>query len=170
MNRARVVCSVVGMGVGLLFYFAYRSEYTVSNRLVRACTGSSHYAELRLQVRQLLPVPAVVRGCLPSALWCLIVTSFFGGWNLRLAQGTIVRVAWLCPFLNAAWELVQGVGWTDGHADGLDVLAGFAGWGCAELLFARSQPYWVSLSFHYPWRLAVVAAGFLSMGFADVWK
>jgi hypothetical protein len=168
MTRARWSCIFVGLLLGLLFYLAYRSDYTLSNRLLRWLCGTGNYLHLKQEARRWLLVPACLRGALPSALWCFVVTNLLGGWKIQTPRGER-PLAWIVPLMNAGWEAVQALHWTDGCADWLDVLAGFAGCWAAELLFCRASPHHVAGPFTV-WRITLVAAGVVSMGMADVWK
>jgi hypothetical protein len=170
MTVSRVGVAVLGLGAGLLFYLAYRSDQTLSNRCLRSLCGATAYANIKEFVRHWFLVPSTLRGCLPSALWSLIVASLFGGWKLRRERRSLLCIAWLCPWFNAGWEVVQAMGWTDGRGDWQDVVAGFAGWGAVQLVFIRSRPSVRLVSVRSPWRLVIVTAGFACMGFADVWK
>lgn len=169
MNRARVICAFAGLALGLLFYLAHRSDHTLSNRVVSSLCGHATYSQVKYEVKRWLPVPLLVRGCLPSALWCFIASSLLGGWKVRMGSRRVVALASVCPLANASWELVQWSGWTDGRGDWCDVAAGFAGWGVSQLVFlGASRP--VELVALWGWRLGVVISGFACMGLADVWK
>lgn len=168
MNRRRIAVALAGLGIGLVFYLGYRSGSTVSNRLLHRLCGGETYEQLKYTARAWLPVPGILRGCLPSALWCLIGTSLLGGWKINV-RGRLLPLAWLCPSFNAAWEGVQKLGWTDGRADPLDVLAGVAGWAVAQAIFRRSDAAAV-LPFSWNWRMSVVVATIACVGLADVWK
>jgi hypothetical protein len=170
MNLPRLLCATMGLGAGLLLYLGYRSDHTLSNRLVSYLCGPKAYLFLQQELRHWLPLPVVLRGCLPSALWCLIGTSLFGGWKIRLSSGQLLSLAWLFPFGNAAWEIIQWVGCTDGRSDWRDVVAGFIGGMIAHAAFIRSAPSTTEFSARWNWRAGAVLAGFVSMGFADVWK
>jgi hypothetical protein len=169
MSRARLSCVLLGLGFGLLFYLAYRTDHTVSNRVLRSLCGGANYLELKQHARQLLPVPAAFRGCLPSALWCFIATSLLGGWRLRLGRERFLAVSWLGPAFNAAWEGVQWLGWTDGRGDPGDIVAGLAGWLLASALFLRAtRP--VEETVPWTWRAGMMITAFACMGLADVWR
>jgi hypothetical protein len=170
MSLPRLVCALLGLGLGLLFYLAYRSDHTVSNRVVSYLCGPSGYLELKQELRLWLPVPVFLRGCLPSALWCLIVTSLLGGWKIRIGNSHALPLAGLCPLINATWEIVQWIGWTDGRADWRDAVAGLVGWLIAHALFFRSARPSEEISALWNWRVGVVMTGFACMGLADVWK
>ncbi len=170
MSIPRVCCVVLGLGLGLLFYLAFRSEHTLSNRLVISVCGAPTYFALKHELRHWLPVPTFLRGCLPSGLWCLIATCLLGGWKIRLGRTHVLQLAWLCPLFNTCWESIQWIGWTDGHADWLDVLAGFVGWSVARLLFLRSARPADEIPALWNWRVGVVVTGFACIGLADVWK
>ncbi len=170
MTARRLICALLGLGFGVCFYLAYRSDHTLSNRLVGQLVGSAAYLKLKHSLGHWLPVPTWLRDCLPSALWCFIATSLIGGWHIRPVRASgPLRLAWLPPFFNAGWELVQRAGWTDGRADWLDVAAGFTGWIAAELLLLRPATQGEGIPGLLNWRVAVVIAGFACMGFADVW-
>lgn len=169
MSRARVASAGAGLALGLLFYVAHRTDHTLSNRLLAGLCGPAAYAQLKQAVRDWLPVPSFLLGCLPSGLWCFVVTSLCGGWKLRLGARTF-PIAWLAPLFNAGWEIVQGLGWTDGHGDWLDAAAGLGGWLLSKLAFARAARSAEMISIRWNWRVAVVASGFACMGLADVWK
>lgn len=171
MNRRRLLCALLALGLGLIFYLAYRSDYTLGNRLVRYLCGPAAYLRLKLALSQWLPVlPRELRGCLPSALWCIVGTSLLGGWKIRLGVRHVVPLALLPPALNAGWEFVQWAGWTDGHADWLDVCAGLAGWMVVQAVFFRPARPAEEIPLQWSWRTGVMLAGFACMGFADVWK
>lgn len=169
MNRARVFCAVLGLAAGLLFYLAHRSDRTLSNRLVSWACGPDVYAELKHDLRPCVPVPALLRGCLPSALWSFIATSLVSGWSIRASGNRLIALAPLCPLFNALWEVVQALGWSDGHADLQDVAAGCIGWLVAQLAFlSAGKP--VEIPLRWTWRLGVVLSGVACIGLADVWK
>jgi hypothetical protein len=170
MSRRRLACTFLGLALGVFFYLAYRSDYTVSNRWVSYLCGPSTYRVLKHELAHWLPIPAVLRGCMPSALWCFIATSLFGGWTIRISVDRAPPLAPVPPLLNAGWELVQWLGWTDGRADWRDVVAGFVGWGIARLLFLRPARPLKEISALWNWRLGVVVAGLGCIGLADVWK
>jgi hypothetical protein len=170
MSIRRVACAFLGLGLGLWFYLAHRSDQTLSNRLVNYLCGPSIYFPLKQELRRWLPLPAVVRGCLPSALWCFIATSLVGGWKIRIGGDRLLELAWLAPFVNAGWELVQKFGWTDGRADWRDAVAGFVGWGMAQLVFFRPARPTEEIFSLWSWPVGVVMLAFGCMGFADVWK
>src|SRR5205085_2229209 len=113
MNLRRLICALLGLAFGLIFYLAWRSDHTLSNRLVNFLGGHTVYLELKQEFRHWLPLPIFLRGCLPSALWCFIATSLVGGWKIHLGGGRVLELAWLAPFFNAGWEGVQWIGWTD---------------------------------------------------------
>jgi hypothetical protein len=156
--------------MGLLFYLAHRSDHTLSNRLVSYVCGPSAYVQLKQELRHWLPVPLVLRGCLPSVLWCFIVISLFGGWKIRIGGCRMLPLAWLSPVINACWEIIQCIGWTDGHADSLDVVAGLVGWTIAHVIFFHSPKPAEEISALWNWRMGIAMTGFATMGFADVWK
>jgi hypothetical protein len=170
MSRSRLASALLGLGFGLLFYLAYRTDQTVSNRLMRHLCGPSCYEQLRDALRTWFPLSAVLRGCLPSALWCFIVTSLVGGWRVRLRSGRILSLTWLPPLFNAGWEIIQWLGWTDGRADWRDCVAGYAGWFLATALFFRTPAPKDEIAALWNWRVGVAAAGFACMALADVWK
>ena len=170
MTTRRLVCAFLGLSFGLLFYLAFRSDQTVSNRLVRILCGPSNYFQLKNGLRHGLPVPRVLRGCLPSALWCLIATSLIGAWRLRLSESIVLRLGWWPPVFNAGWEMVQWAGWTHGRADWQDVIAGFVGWMVGVVLVSRPATAPEEIPSLGNWRVGVVIAGFTCMGFAYVWK
>lgn len=170
MSIARLLSAFLGLGAGLLFYLAYRSDHTVGNRLVACACGPSAYSHLKHELRLYLPVPTIIRGCLPSAIWCFIVTSVIGGWKIRRGTRRSIPLAWLAPAINAIWELVQWAGWTDGRADWLDVVAGIAGGVIAQLLFFRSTKNGEEIPLAWSWRVSVMIASIACMGLADVWK
>lgn len=169
MSRRRVACALAGLAVGLIFYLGYRSDRTLSNRLLHAAVGQETFQECRRIARACLPMPAPLHGCLPSALWCLIGTSLIGGWKIELTRGRALALGGFCPCFNAAWEIVQWLGWTDGHADPLDVVAGIAGWAVAWVLFRESRRAG-SIPLTLNWRFGVMLAAVACMGFADVWR
>src|SRR5687768_12994119 len=112
MKTSAVVGAGLGLGVALVFYLAHRSDYTVNNRLVSGLLGQPYYLQLKQELRLWCSLPMWLRGCLPSALWCFIVTSVCGGWRVGLGRGRMMRLVWLCPGVNALWEGVQWIGWT----------------------------------------------------------
>lgn len=169
MNRRRLLCAFGGLGLGFLFYLAHRSDYTVSNRLLGVVCGPSTYLKIKHELKHWLPIPFAIRGCLPSALWCFVVTSLLGGWSLRGWRNRTLSLGWLCPFFNAGWEGVQAFGWTDGYADWLDAMAGFGGAMIARGLSIGS-PEPVVIPSLWSWRLGIVVSSFASMALADVWK
>ena len=169
MTARRIACAFIGLGVGLLFYLTHRSDHTLSNRVLRWLCGPNAYVGLKQIAQSCFLVPVECRGCLPSALWCFIAASLCGPWTLRLRTGPALRLGSLCPWFNAAWEMVQWLQWTDGHADRLDVVAGFAGWLVALGAFAGSaQPK--EISPRWNWQAGVVIMTFAAMGLADVWR
>lgn len=168
MNPLRLLCALLGLALGLVFYLGYRSDHTVSNRLLQHTCAPARYLRLKETARRWLPVPAILRGCLPSALWCFIATSLTGGWRLRISR-RLFSLSLLSPLFNAAWEVVQWLGWTNGRADWLDALAGVAGWLLACLVFAHGEEP-AEIPAPWDWRVALAAAGFACMGFAHVWK
>jgi hypothetical protein len=169
MTPRRIVGVLAGLGIGLLFYLAHRSDRTVSNQVLSWLCGPGTYSQLKQEAKHWLPVPLALCGCLPSAMWCFIVTSLVRGWNLRIGSNCVLQLSRLGPLLNAALEAAQWIGLTDGHADELDVIAGFAGGLLAHWMFPNSRkPLDVPCSWN--WRLGLVAAGFACVGFADVWK
>ncbi len=170
MTRSRLAFACLGLVLGLLFYVAYRSDQTLSNRFVRHVVGPTNYVHFKHDLRLLLPVPLFLRGSLPSLLWCFIVTSLVGGWSIQLPSDRTILLAWLAPFFNAVWEIVQWLGWTDGRADWQDAGAGFAGWLLAQAIFHRQPVATAALFMRIPWRVGVVVAAFACMGLADVWK
>lgn len=170
MSRARIAAALLGLGFGLLFYLAYRTDQTLSNRFVRALCGSSVHDQLKHELRAWLPMSVSLRGCLPSALWCFIVTSLAGGWRVRLPSGRAVSITWLSPLFNVVWEIIQWAGWTDGRADWQDCVAGYAGWILSCGLFFRTPAPADEISALWNWRVGVVASGFACMALADVWK
>lgn len=169
MSPLRLLCAVLGLIVGLLFYLGYRSDHTVSNRLLQHTCSPERYVQFKQQARRWLPVPALLRGSLPSALWCFIATSLAGCWRVRISS-RIFSISLLCPLFNATWEVVQWLGLTNGRGDWLDAVAGVVGWVLAQLVFARSPEDPVEIVAPWDWRLAVATAGFACMGFAHVWK
>ena len=169
MSGRRIALALTGLGLGLVFYLGYRSDQTVSNRLLRWICSQSAYEHGQVIARHWLPVPSPLRGCLPSALWCLIASSLTGGWKLCVGRRWILPCASLSPWINAAWEIVQGLGWTDGCGDVLDGVAGIAGWALAAFML-REVARAVPLRFSWNWRMGVVALAFACMGFADIWR
>lgn len=169
MSMPRTFCALSGLGIGLVFYLAHRSDHTVSNRLLNYFFGPSTYLHLKQAASHWLPMPGALRGCLPSALWCFIVTSMCGGCNFRLARSRILTLACISPLINAGWEAIQWFGFTDGHADWFDVFAGVGGWMIAHVISIRSAKP-VEISALWSWRFGIVLSGFACMGFADVWK
>ena len=170
MILRRLFSACLGLALGLGFYLAYRSDYTLSNRLVRHLCGSANFVHFQQELRHWLPVPLLLRGSLPSALWCFVVTSLVGGWKVSVDGRIIVQLVWLAPLFNACWEFIQWIGWTDGHADLMDVVAGLVGWFVARHIFIRSTKPVEEIPDFKDWRVAVVVAGIACMGFADVWK
>ena len=169
MSRARLLCALAGLAFGFAFYFAYRSDSTLSNRLVRWLCTPADYAHAKQQVRAWLPVPVALRGCLPSALWCFIVATLLGEWRIPLWRVRTLPLAWIGVFFNAGWEAIQWAGWTDGRRDWRDVAAGLAGWAVANLIpFEHEHDTVVAL--RWSWRWGIVAFGFACMGLADVSK
>lgn len=169
MSRSRLIGASAGLALGLLFYLAYRSDSTLSNRLLGWLCGPGNYLRLKQEVRAWLPVPLALRGCLPSALWCFIVTSLVGEWRIHLWRAHDVPLARLAVLFNAGWEAIQWIGWTDGRGDWRDVVAGVAGWTAAHLIPFEPQHAAV-LSSRWGWRWGVVVSSFACMGLADVWK
>jgi hypothetical protein len=169
MSARRIAGAVTGLGVGLIFYLGYRSDHTVSNRLLRWLCGQSAYEQLQHVARDWLPIAWSIRGSLPSALWCFIATSLIGGWKIVVTARRTIALAWFCPLFNGGWEIIQYLRWTDGHADTLDVAAGFVGWTLAEAIFRGSDKS-VAMSRLANWRMGVVATVIACMGFADVWR
>jgi hypothetical protein len=169
MSRARLASAAAGLALGLLFYVAHRTDQTLSNRIVAWICGPAAYLQLKQALRDWLPVPSFLVGCLPSALWCFVVTSLCGAWKIRL-RARVVPIAWLAPLGNAGWEIVQGLGWTDGHGDWLDAAAGVGGGLLAKIIFTRAAQPAETISIRWNWRLAVVTTSFACMGLADVWK
>lgn len=168
MNVVRVLCVMLGLAVGLVFYLGHRSDQTVSNRLLQHTCTPERYLQLKQQARRWLPVPALLRGCLPSALWCFIATSLMSAWRIRISS-RLISFTFLCPLFNATWEIVQWLGWTNGRGDWQDAVAGVVGWLLASAVFHRSEES-VEIALPWDWRMAVAAAGFACMGFAHVWK
>jgi hypothetical protein len=169
MNRARLATASAGLALGLLFYLAHRTDQTLGNQLVAWLSGPAAYLRLSHALREWLPLPSFLIGCLPSALWCFVVTSLSGGWRLLL-KSRAFPLAWLAPLFNAGWEIVQRLGLTDGHGDWRDAVAGVGGWLLAEITFAGTPPPAEAIPLQWNWRMAAVATGFASMGLADVWK
>jgi hypothetical protein len=170
MSRARIFATLFGLALGLLFYLAYRTDQTLSNRLVGALCDTSTYDQLKHALRAWLPIPVGLRGCLPSALWCFLVVSLAGGWRVRLQSGQGLSITWLPPLFNAGWEMIQWLGWTDGHPDWKDGVAGYAGWLLSLLMFSRTPLHAAEISALGNWRVFVVVAGFASMALADASK
>ncbi|MES2692690.1 MAG: hypothetical protein V4773_04400 [Verrucomicrobiota bacterium] len=169
MSSARLLCALTGLGLGFLFYLAHRSDHTLSNRLASSLCGTSYFP-LKQELKQWLPMAPALRGCLPSALWCFIGTSLFGGWKIRLGMRRVLPLAWLCPCLNALWEVIQWIRWTDGRADPLDVVAGLVGWLGAHLILFRAEQPTEEIATLWNWRVGVVLTGCACMGLADVWR
>lgn len=167
MKISAVVGAMVGLGFGLIFYLTYRSDDTVSNRLLIGLLGSTNFFQLKHELRPWFPLPEWLRGCLPSALWCFIVTSVCGSWHVVLGCGHCLRLAWLGPLVNAIWEGVQWAGGTDGRGDGLDVLAGFVGGGLAGWLAGPGGKS-AEIPWRWDWRLGVTVTCLACMGLADV--
>lgn len=170
MNLRRLVCALLTLGLGMLFYLAYRTDCTLVNRLIGQLLGPADYLKLKLGLRHWLPVPPGLVGCLPSALWCIVGTSLVGCWRIRLGRQWLLPLTFLPPVFNAWWESVQWAGWTDGHADWLDVVAGLAGWLVAQVLLLRSAGPTEEIPVQWNWRMGVMLASFACMGFADVWN
>lgn len=147
---------------------AHRTDQTLSNRIVAWLSGPTAYLQLRQVLRDWLPVPSFLVGCLPSALWCFVVTSICGGWKIRLGA-CAAPTAWLAPLSNAGWEIVQALGGTDGCGDWLDALAGLGGWLAADMAFARSGRPAEEIRARWDWRVAVVVLSWACGGLADVW-
>lgn len=170
MSIRRLAFAFLGLGFGLWFYLAYRSDQTLGNRVVSYLCGPSIYFPLKQDLRHWLPLPAILRGCLPSALWCFIATSLVGGWKIRTGGDRPLELKWLPPFLNAGWEVVQWAGWTDGRADWRDAVAGFVGWGVVQMMLSGSARPTEEIPALWGWRTGVVMAAFGCMGLADVWR
>jgi len=169
MNFARLASAFAGLALGLHFYLAHRTDQTLSNQIVGWLCGPAAYLQLKHALREWLPAPSFLIGCLPSALWCFVVTSLSGRWKVRL-RSYACPIAWLAPLFNAGWEIVQWLGWTDGHGDWQDAAAGVGGWLLAEMVFLpESQPA-QAIPFRWNWRFAVVATSVAGIGLADVWK
>ena len=169
MTGRRIAGIFAGLGIGLLFYLAHRSDRTVSNQMLSWWCGPGSYSYLKQEVRHWLPVPMALRGCLPSGLWCFVVTSLVSGWSLRLGRDRTLPLAWSAPIFNAGVEVAQWLHWTDGHADGLDVIAGLVGGVLAQGMFPHARRT-LDIPWRWNWRLGLVAAGFACMGLADVWQ
>lgn len=169
MSRARIVGVAAGLLAGLLFYWAHRSSLTLSNRMLQWLCGPAWYAAVRAELHGWLPLPAAVRGSLPSALWCFIVGAGCGGWNLRLGRRGRVPLVWLAAGVNAGWELVQAAGWTNGRADPLDAVAGVLGCALARRCFGPATQS-AELAPGFNWRTGVTLACLCSMGLAHVWR
>ena len=166
MSRMRISAVAAGLSAGLLFYIAHRSDQTLCNRIARWILGPAWYGETQEVLRQLSPVPAVLHGCLPSALWCWVVAGACGAWSLRIGARR-VPLAWAAAGINAFWEVVQASGWSNGRADPLDVAAGFAGCAASRLLLgagARNAEFPPGLN----WRTGVALACVACMGMAAV--
>lgn len=169
MSRARLMAALLGLAFGFVFYLAHRSDHTLSNRLVRSVCAPLRYGELQRQLHAALPVTPALRGCLPSALWCFIVASLLGGWQIRVGWKRRFPLAGAGVLVNAAWEVIQWLNWTDGRGDWRDVVAGLAGWALAHLALAAGDDT-PELSTPSGWRWGVVVSGLACMGLADVWK
>jgi hypothetical protein len=169
MSRARLSCALLGLGVGLLFYLAHRTDHTVSNRVLAHLGGAANYAQLKQHAREWLPVPVALRGCLPSALWCFIATSLLGGWQLRVGRDRFLRASGLCPLFNGAWEGVQWLGWTDGRGDPGDIIAGVAGWLLASAVLVPAGPP-AEVTVSWRWRAGLMVTAVACIGLADVWR
>lgn len=170
MSAARLLAALAGLGCGLLFYVAYRCDQTLSNRLVASLCGE-RYVQIKDALRHWLALPPVLRGCVPSALWCFVGGCLCGGWRVRLGQKCEIGLVWLFPALNATWEGVQALGWTDGRADATDVLAGAVG-GVLSLILFRAPPpreHTAVPVVSWSWRLGVLLVCVSTMGLADVW-
>lgn len=169
MSPARILGALAGLGCGALFYAVYRCDQTLSNRVLSAVCGE-RYAQLRDTLRHWLALPPVVRGCLPSALWCFVGSCLCGGWHVRVGSRRELGLVWLFPTINAAWEGVQALGWTDGRADVADALAGMVGGTLARVIFRARMAHDHVAFFPWSWRLGVLLAGISTMGLADVWR
>jgi hypothetical protein len=169
MSRPRLVFTFAGLALALHFYLAHRTDQTLSNHLVAWLYGPTTYHQLKQALREWLPVPSFLIGCLPSALWCFVVASLSGGWKVRL-RSRAFSIAWLAPLFNAGWEIVQWLGWTDGHGDWQDAVAGVGGWLLAEMVFLPETPPAEVIPWRWNWRFAMVATSFAGIGLADVWK
>lgn len=168
MNPSRLVASMLTLGASVVFFLAYRSDQTCSNRILHALLGPERYDAGRDWLAMHLPLATAWKGSLPSALWVFSATLLLGGWKARLSTGLVYRMAFLPVLLNFFWELVQWSGFTDGRADRLDVLAGFFGWGAAEACRFQAAPCLEPIDRLQDWRMAVLAAACGLPGFADV--
>jgi hypothetical protein len=169
MNRARLISAAIGSVLGLALYLAHRTDRTLSNLIVAWLCGPASYLPLKQALHDWFPLPSILIGCLPSALWCFIAASLTGGWKVRL-QSRLFSLAVLAPFFNAGWEVVQRLGWTDGHGDWRDAAAGVSGWLLAEMVFLGAAPPADGIPSQWQWRMPAMAMSFACIGLADVWK
>lgn len=168
MNPSRLVAAILTLGASVVFFLAFRSEQTCSNRILHAMLGPERYGAGRAWLATHLPLTTVWKGSLPSALWVFSATLLLGDWKARLLMGPVIRMAFVPVLLNGLWEFVQWSGFTDGRADPLDVLAGVFGWGAAEACRFQAAPNLEPIDRLQDWRLAVLAAACGLPGFADV--
>lgn len=170
MSAARLLAAIAGLILGLLFYVAFRCDQTLGNRLVAGLWGE-RYPVVKDALRHGLALPPVLLGCMPSGLWCFVGSCLCSGWRVRFGKAREMGLAWLFPSLNALWEAVQGLGWTDGRADAADVLAGLVGGAlsCAIFRFRHPEQRPAALVVFRGWRLGLLLVGVSTMGLADVW-
>lgn len=168
MNPSRLVAAMLTLGASVVFFLAFRSDQTCSNRILNTMLGPERYGAGRDWLATHLPLTTAWKGSLPSALWVFSATILLGEWKARLSIGPVFRMAFVPVFLNFFWEIVQWSGCTDGRADHLDVLAGIFGWGAAEACRFQAAPSLDPIDRLQDWRVAVLAAACGLPGFADV--
>jgi hypothetical protein len=173
MRLLRLFITSITLLFGLAFYMAYRTDQTVACRCLGMILGEDASAALRHTLQNAMDMPTSLRGCLPSFLWVLAVTSVLLEWRVVGDSPAFRRSVSLAPigfFLNAVWEGVQWLRFTDGRADLSDIIAGGLGWLVAAGLCHLTPLPGREIRQLRPGPIAIVVGCFAIMGLADVWK
>jgi hypothetical protein len=111
--------------LALACYIAFRTSRTVVNEWITLMAGKEFFTSLSYHLSQWLSPLHESSGWLPSFLWVLALALWARGWWLNIAGFRFPLV--VAPaLLNAMWELVQALHWSDGFGNWHDALAGFA--------------------------------------------
>lgn len=119
------VPALLPLTIALACYVAFRSRRTVVNEIIVSCGGMTFYTDLTSVLSNWLAPLSPYSGWLPSFLWVLALALSARGWWLRVFHVSL-PLAVTPALLNAGWECVQALHWSDGAANMGDVVAGFA--------------------------------------------
>ena len=109
--------------LALACYIAFRTPRTIANDLIVLLAGQEFFTFLSSHLSQWLAPLKGSSGWLPSFLWVLALALWARGWWLSFSGIRFPLVA-APAILNALWEMVQALHWSDGFANWSDVFAG----------------------------------------------